>query len=99
MQAGSLHHSFPARSAPSGWDRQAGKKRAQPDGERPGGPDEMQRPRKTVDPGLDGWLDARLERHLALVRCDSARLDVLNEVARDDVIVDVPELWFLVGAT
>ena len=27
MQAGSLHHSFPARSAPSGWDRPIGKKR------------------------------------------------------------------------
>ena len=28
MQAGSLHHSFPARSAPSGWDRPTGKKRS-----------------------------------------------------------------------
>ena len=46
-----FHVPFPARSAPSGWDRQAEKKRAQPDGERPCEPDEMQRPRKTVDPG------------------------------------------------
>ncbi len=52
MQAGSLHDPFPARSAPSGWgplDRE--ETEPNPDGERPGESDEMQRPRKTVDPG------------------------------------------------
>ena len=51
VQAGSLWGPFPARSAPSGWDRQAGKKRGHPDGERPGGPGGMQRPRQMNDQG------------------------------------------------
>ena len=52
MQAGRLDDPFPARSAPSGWGP-PGREETEPnpDGERPGGRDEMQRPRKTVDPG------------------------------------------------
>ncbi len=51
MQAGSLCDSFPARSAPSGWGHQVGKNEPHPDGERPGEPGEMQRPRQLNDPG------------------------------------------------
>ena len=51
MQAGSLHDPFPARSAPSGWGRNGEKTGLHPDGERPGEPDEMKRPRQMNDQG------------------------------------------------
>ena len=38
VKAGGLHDSFPARSAPSGWGRSAGKKRVPSGRERPRGP-------------------------------------------------------------